>query len=138
MEEKVAFEVILFGDKNEIMVNDVDSCVDRIVLLPKIQPHLLEKAVRLSVTYCQIADFRQKILEKSNECPLLIYQLFKRGIFVFKEIKPFLRNRDTFMLCYYFRKEIDDFGSLILCKYMPYGFDQSISNNEDIIDQFIE
>jgi len=42
------------------------------------------------------------------------------------------------MLSYYFRKEIDDFGSFIQCKYMPYGFDQSISNNEDIIDQLIE
>jgi len=48
MDEKVAFEAFLFDDENEIMVNDVDFCVDRIVILPKIRPHLLEKAVRFS------------------------------------------------------------------------------------------
>ena len=100
------FEEYLFGDGKEIVIDDFDFCVDRIIMFPKIRPHQLETAVRLTIEFCQIADFRRKLLEKSNECPVLIYQLYKRGVFVFKDIKPFLRNREAFILSYYFRKEI--------------------------------
>jgi len=138
MEEKISFEDFLFGEGNEIRIKDIEFCVDRIVMLPKIRPHQLEKAVRLSIEYCQIADFRRKLVEKSNECPVLIYQLYKRGVFVFEKIEPFLRNRNTFLLSYYFRKEIKDFDSFINRKYKPKGIDISFFENENEIDQLIE
>jgi len=138
MEEKVSFERFLFGDGNEIFIDNMEFCVDRIVILPKIRPHQLDKAVRLSIVYCQIADFQQKLLKKSNECPVLIYQLYKRGVFVFEEIEPFLCLRDTFLLCYYFRKEIKDFDSFIKNKPKPYDIDESFLDNEDEIDKLIE
>jgi len=138
MEEKVSFERFLFGDGNEIRINDMEYCVDRIVMLPKIRPHQLEKAVDLSIEISKSADFRGKLLEKSNECPVLIYQLYKRGVFVFEEIEPFLGNRNTFLLCYYFRKEIKDFNSFIKNKSKPSAFNKSFFENENDIDQLIE
>jgi len=138
MEEKISFERFLFGEGNEIRINDIEFCVDRIIELPKIRPHQLEKAVRLSTEYCKLADFRQKLLEKSNKCPVLLYQLYKRGVFEFKEIEPFLRKGNTFLLSYYFRKEIEDFYSFIKKKFKPYGIDESFFENETDIDQLIE
>jgi len=138
MEKKISFENFLFGEGNEIKIKDIEFCVDRIIELPKIRPHQLEKAVRLSVEYCKYSDFRQKLVEKSNESPVLIYQLYKRGVFVFEEIEPFLKNDNTFLLSYYFRKEIKDFGSFIKNKSKPYGIDESFFENENDMDQLIE
>jgi len=138
MEEKILFEKFLFGDGKEVFIDDIEFCVDRIVMLPKIRPHQLEKAVRLSVEYCQKADFRVKLLEKSNEYPVFVYQLYKRGILVFEEIEPFLNNEDTFLLCYYFRKEIEDFESFIENKYQPYDIDLSFFENTNDIQEQIE
>jgi len=138
MEEKLAFESFLYGDGNEININDMEFCADRIIMMPKIRPHRLEKAVSLSVEYCCKAGFRQKLLEKSNECPTLIYQLFKRGEFVYGEIEPFLMNLNSFLLCYSFRKQIKDFGSFIKRKEKPYAIDESFFENEKDIDEMIE
>jgi len=112
--------------------------VDRIVMLPKIRPHQHEKAVKLSIEYFKLADFRQKLLNRSNQCPVLIYQLHKRGFFVFEEIEPFLRNRNTLMLCFFFRKEIHDFENFVRIKDVPNDFDKSFLENENDIDQLIE
>jgi len=138
MEDRIKYERFLFGEGNEISIDDIEFCVDRIIKLPKIRPFQLEKAVRLSLEYCKLADFRIKLLEKSNECPVLIFQLFKRGGFVFSEIEPFLNNRRTFLLCYYFRKEIVKFENFIGRKNKPNGFDESFFENQDNIDQLIE
>jgi len=138
MEVNKLFEEFLFGEGNEILIDDIEFCVNRMVMLPKIRPHQLDKAVNLSSEYCKLADFRRKLLEKSNSCPVLIYQLYKRGILVFEEIEPILRNRNTFLLCYYFRKEIKDFDSFINSKDKPDDLDESFFVNENDIDQLIE
>jgi len=137
MEEKILFEKSLFWDGNAITV-DIEFYVDRIVMLPKIRPHQLEKAVRLALENWQMVDFRRKILEKIYYCPALIYQLFKRGAVEFGEIEPFLRNRDIFFLCYYFRKEIVDFASFMQNKEKPNDFDCSFLENENDVFQMIE
>ena len=64
MDEKTAFENYLYEDGKEIALNDVEFRVDRLIMLPKIRPHQLERSVRLSIEYCRIADFRRKIIEK--------------------------------------------------------------------------
>jgi len=138
MDQKISFERFLFGEGKEIVIDDFEFCVDRVVILPKIRPHQLEKAVDISVEYCQIPDFRRKLLEKYKECPVLIYKLYKRGILVFEEIEPFFGNEDSFLFCYYFRKEIKDFDSFVKCKDKPYGIDESFFENENEIDQLIE
>jgi len=137
MDEKISFEKYLFGNGNEIVISDMEFCVDRIIKLPKIRPLELEKAVRLCIEYSKFADFRQKILEKINECPVLIYQMHMRGIFAFEEIKPYLKDSDAFLLCIYFRREINDFSNFIKSKYEPSGFDSKILKNERDIDQLI-
>jgi len=101
MEEKILFEKYLFGDGNEFLIDDMEFWADRIVILLKIRSHQLEKAVELSLKYCQIAGFRHKLLEKSNICPVLIYRLYQKGIFLFEEIDPFLRKEDSYLICYY-------------------------------------
>jgi len=138
MEKKVLFEKFLFEGGNEIVIDDIEFCVDRIVMLPKIRPHNLEKAVNISVDYCKLEDFRKKITEKISECPVLIYQLHKRGILKFEEIEPFLRSDNAFLECYYFRKEFYDFDSFIRRKPQTYCFDESFLENENDIDQLIE
>jgi len=138
MKEKIVFEQCLFGNENEIVVNDIEFIVDRVVMLPKIRPHQLDKAVSFSIEYCRNTDFRRKMLEKSNECPVLIYQLFKRGVFVYEEIRPFLKNRNSFLLCYYFWKETDDFGKMIKGKDKPYGFDEFFSDKSGDIGLLID
>ena len=138
MEEKILFEDFLFGDGNKIVLDDMEFCVDRIVMLPKIRPHQLEKAVDLSIELCNFANFRQKLLENSNKCPVLIYKLYKRGVFVFEDIKPFLEGKDTLLVSYYFWKEIEDFESFIHSKCTPIGFAESFHKNANDIDQLIE
>jgi len=138
MDEKITFEKFLFGDGNEIVIDDMGFCVDRIVMLPRIRPHQLEKAVKLSVEYCKLADFRRKLLEKSNKCPILIYQLYKRSVLAFEEINPFLNDMDTFILSYYFWKEIEDFESFIKSKLKPGGLAEAFFENSNDIDQLIE
>jgi len=138
MEGKISFESSLFGDENEIVIDDMEFCINRIVMLPKIRPHQLDKAVSLSVEYCKLVDFRQKILEKFYECPVLIYRLYKSGIFEFVDIEPFLGNNNTFLLSYYFRKEINDFENYIKSKRQPYNLDGSFFENENDMDQWIE
>jgi len=138
MEEKTSFELFLYEDQNEIIIEDMEFCVDRIVVFPKIRPHKLEKVVNLSMKYCQIEEFRQKILEKSIKCPVLIYHLYKRGILDFGEIEPFISNEESLLLCYYFRKEINEFEKFIQDKYAPYDYDDSFLENQSDIDQLIE
>jgi len=138
MEEKISFEEFLFGNGNEIFIDDMEFCVDRIVMLVKIRPHQLEKAVNLSIEYCKIADFRLKLLEKSNKCPVLIYQLYKRGILVYEEIEPFLKSTNSVLLCYYFWKEIKNFENFIKRESKSYGFKESFFKIENDIDQLIE
>jgi len=138
MDERIVFESSLFGDENETSINDLEFCVDRIMMLPRIRPHKLDKAVRLSIMFCQKEDFCGKLLEKSNECPVLIYKLYKLGVFGFEQIKPILKNIKSFLLCYYFRNEINNFKSLIKNKDRPHNFEPSFFDNTVYIDQMIE
>jgi len=138
MEEKIAFERFLFGEGNEIVIDDMEFCINRIVMLTKIRPHQLEKAVELSVKYCKIAGFRQKLLDISQNCPVLIYKLHKRGILVFEEIKPIIQNRSAFLLSYYFRQEIDDFECFIKSKEKPNDLEESFLEIENNLDPLIE
>ena len=138
--QKIAFENFLYANDKEITICYKEFCIDRILLLPKIRPHELEKAVCLSAKYCQSTEFRQKLLKNSNECPVLIYKLYKRGIFGFEEIKPIILGRHSYLLCYYFHKEIEDFDNFIRIRRneIPEGIDVSFFNNKSDIDQMIE
>jgi len=138
MEEKVSFERFLFGDGNEVVIDDMEFCADRIIILPKIRPHQLDKAVKLYVEYSKYADFSRKLLKNSYKCPVLIYQLYKRGILVFEDIEPFLHSNCTFLLSYYFRKEIKNFVNFIKRMKIPNDLDESFFENENDIDQMIE
>ena len=137
MEEKILFERFLFEDDKEITINDIEFFVDRIVMLPKIRPHKLDKAVSLSVEYCHKSGFHQKIIDNADICPVLIYRLFKRGVLLFEEIKS-QKMCFSYLLSYYFHREIEDFDTYIKSKSSPKGFDTSFINNEFDIDQLIE
>jgi len=138
MEENLLFENYLYRGENKITIMDVDFFLDRVVMLPKIRPHELEKAVSLSADYSKIADFRGKMIEKYIKCPILLYKLNKRGIFMFDEIEPFLGKRDTFILSYYFRKDIENFEVFIKNKNRPKDFDEFFLENTNNIENLIE
>ena len=54
------------------------------------------------------------------------------------KIEPFLKNKDTFLLCHYFYKEINNFESFIQSKDKPGNFDESFFQNVSDIDQLIK
>jgi len=138
MREKISFERYLFGDENEITIEDVGFVVDRLIKLPQIRPHKLEQAITLSMEYSQNSDFVEKMIEKANDCPVLIYKLQMKEVITIEEILPFLRFRGTFILCHYFRKFIFDFDGLITNKKKPEEFDESFFQNSKHFDNLIE
>jgi len=138
IEENNSFDRFLFYDEKEIHMTDIEYCVDRILMFPKIRPHQLEKAIALAYQYCKKSDFRRIILENINQCPVLIYRLYKRGVFVFEEIEPCLRFDNSFLLCYYFMEEIEDFQSFIQRKNRPFDFDESFFRNTNDINHLIQ
>jgi len=118
---------------------DVDFWADCIVRFPLFRPLEVEKAARLAGEYAKNGDFRVKFLKKSEQCPILIYKLYKMGVLRFEEIDPVLKRMNSYILCYYFRKEIPDFQSFIRDKTKPYGFNEAYYvNGDDSVDLFIE
>jgi len=140
LEKLIEFEMYLFGEQinGTYEIVDVDFWVGRICIFPMLRPFELEKCIHLSVEYCKNSEFREKILEKFYFCVVLIHRLYKRGIFCFSEIEPFLRNEDSLFLSYYFRSEIIDFESFIKNKRNSYDFDESLLDNDHYVDDFIE
>jgi len=138
VESMINFEKFLFENGLESTTCDSEFFADRIVMFPKIRPHKLDFVIRLCIDYCQIMGFRQKILEKSIKCPVLIYKLYKRGVFTFNEILPCLSRRDTFIFCFYFRKEIDSCDTFILNKEKPNGVKGEFFEINSDYDQLIE
>jgi len=140
MEEKIVFERYLynngveFNDIKPLELTDLDFLVNRIVIFPSLRPLKLEKLVRLCFNYCNNTEFKQKLLDKSNNCYVLIYRLYKKGIFTSNDIMGILNNVDSLIFCYYFRNEINDFKTFILNKNRPYDFDDSFVENENDID----
>ena len=171
---KVAFDHFLFGDGEECTINDAEFFADRIVMFPHIRPLQIDKAIRLCIEYCKKEEFRNTLLKKAimfienivlcqtlrdnyhshheekeylekYPCPVLVYRLFKRGVYSFSEIEPFLENKDSFLLWCYFRKEISDFKNIFEKKkkedYFSFISDEAIDKlieNEYKIDQLIE
>jgi len=138
MEEKVAFENFLFGDGAECTINDEEFLADRLIMLPKLRPHCIDKAIRLCEDYCKNEDFRQKLSQKSISCPALIYQLYKKGVLDYEDLAPTINRFDSFVFCYYFRKEFFDFEAVIQSKEEPDDFDESFIENDNEIDSLVE
>jgi len=140
MKEIVNFETLLYGTgTNETpTISDIEFWVDKIVQLPSLRPLNLELAVNLSIFYCNIEDFRVKLLEKSKKCPVLIQRLYMKGIFRFSEIMPLINDDCSFIECYYYRKEIEDFPNIILKKKKPFDLIETNLENDDDIDQLIK
>jgi len=139
-EKIIAFEKYLYGEQVDCTyeIVDIDFWVGRIYIFPMLRPFELEKCFRLCVEYCKNSEFREKLLEKCNFCIVLIHRLYKRGIYSFYEIEPFLRNEDSLILSYYFRSEISDFESFIRNKSHCFDFDESFLENLQFIDDLIE
>ena len=79
MEKIIEFEGLLYDQFTELKavdIGDIDFWVDRIANLPCYRCFKLDKAVNLSVGYCKIDYYREKLLTKSNICPVLIYRLY--------------------------------------------------------------
>jgi len=139
-EKMVFFEKSLYWDDSDIIdeIYDVEFYVDRLLNLPGFRPFSMEKAVRLCGNYCKNHEFRSRFLEKSELCAILVFKLFKMGIFVFEEIEPYIRRQNSYVFCYYFRKEINDFKSFIMSKKKPNNFDSSFFENDGTLDLLIE
>lgn len=138
MEKNIVFEKYLFGDNGEANTNDEDFIVDRIIMLPRFRPLHLDTAIELGVQYCKNPVILHKLLAKTLECPVLIYKLYKRGLFQFNEINHFFKQIHSFILGYYFRREIKDFDSFIKYQVKPSDIDFSFFEDENCIDQLID
>jgi len=138
MDENVAFEAFLYGNGGESITNDLEFWADRVIMFPSLRPFQLDKAVRVCVEYYKFQGFLLRLLEKSEKCPVLIYRLYQRDIFVFSEIEPILLRINSLVFSYYFRKEINDFDSYILSQRKQPDTDASFFEKENDIDQLIE
>jgi len=140
IEQKIAFENCLYGDsftEEPLYIEDIAFMVDKIVKLPYFRPFSLDKCVKLSIKYGTYADFRKLLLKRSFERPVLVHRLFKVGVFGFNEIEPYLIEKKSHLLCYYFRRELKDFNQLLQsfgkpnCSHAPFF-------EKDNIDSLIE
>ena len=140
MEKYNEFERNLFGDEIiEFDIYDVDFWVDRISEFPKIRPLSLDKNsafLTISKKYCENPEFRLKLLKKYYFCPVLIFKLFKEGVYSIEDIKPIFQNDDSYIFCHYFKKEIGDFQNFIRKKPQPI-ISQPIPENDEAIEQLI-
>jgi len=139
MEQLLLFEQNLYEDECIKMppdINDVEFLVDRITQLPSLRPLILERAVAFCQKYMKNPLFHTLFLNKSlKRCPVLLHRVFVIGGFKFEEIVDELR--DCFIGCYYFRKEIDDFGQFLENVSKPFFFDMSFLEKEEEIDLMI-
>jgi len=136
MDEMLAFENYLYGDNLTIFGNkiqDNEFLVDRIVLLPSFRPFSVEKVVKISFEYSFDLDFHRMLLERSFECPILNYRLYQSGFFNFEEIEPILMRKESSILFYYYRKEINDFNIVIKNKRNPQYFEENMIEDENKI-----
>jgi len=140
METKIAFEHYLFRNQGgeTYSFDDIDFLVDRILVFPSIRPLELEKVVELCLKLVRNNDFKRKLLEKGTKCIVIIYQMFKNGVFIFEEIEPFIKYEKSCIPFYYFRKDINNFGLLLEKKQFPDNFFRSFFQNEDLLNQMIE
>jgi len=132
------FEKSLYGDCEIVNFNifDVDFWVDRIVAFPALRPLLLDKIVGFCVEYCKNLEFCKLLLTRAiRECPVLIFRLYYLGIYTFEDIEKYLKKQDSFILSYYFRKEIKNFDQFIKGKIVPNEYSVSFFHNEEKIDQ---
>jgi len=140
MGKKIDFERFLFGEDsdNKFEIDDVEFWAEKMITFISLRPLKLEKAIFLCKDYCSDANFKQKLLEDSIYCPVLIYKLYKKGVYSFNEIEPIIMCEDSFILSHYFYKEIEDFESFIINKAIPSGIDESFLENAIDIDYLIE
>ena len=137
MEKCCEFERNLFGDEIiEFDIYDVDFWVDRISVFPKIRPLSLDKIIPISKKYCGNPEFRLKLLMKYYFCPVLIYKLFKEGVYSIEDIKPIFQNDDSYIFCHYFKKEIGNFENFIKRKPQPLN-SHTIPRNDEDLEQLI-
>jgi len=137
----VRFEDSLYGDFVEDIIfelKDLDFWVDRIIKLPRFRPLCIDKAVNLCVDYCKNNGFRQQLLEKALECPVLIYRLFKKGILAIDEVFRYTMNRSSLVYCYYFREHIEGFESFISNKMELFDDEYDKSYLDANIEALIE
>ena len=74
----------------------------------------------------------------STMCPVLLFRLYKKGIYSFFEVEQVLDNKECFLLCYYFKKEIKDFDTMILSFTKPSNYNPKDFESNEGIDQMIE
>jgi len=140
MDECFQIENFLYSEsfEKEFKPDNISFFIEKVIQLPSLRPFLLEKACRLCIDYCMGIEFRQLFLTKSTQsCPVIVYRLFRSGILVFDEIIPYLENKNSYILSFYFRDQIQDFSRFVLNKFKPGCYDESYFSNESDINGMI-
>jgi len=142
MENLLRFEDSLYQEEpsyEKMDIADLDFWVERIVSLPSIRPFCLEKLVPLCIEYSENPSFKESILGRSILlCPVLIYRLFKSGLYEFNEIDIYFQGEGCFVSSYYFRKEFENFEEYIGLQHKPEDIDEIFFINDQDIDMLIE
>jgi len=138
----IEFERMIYSDRprfDKVLGLDTSFLVDKLVNFPKYRPFLINETVQLSKEYCVDQSFKEEFLIRSlYECPVLVHRLFFDDVFSFEQINLILHTKMCSLACYYFRKNIEDFDSLICKKKIPYSYNQEFFENVDKIDELIE
>jgi len=135
------FENSLLGENPTYIVYDIadyEFWIDRLVKLPSIRPFILERVVDLIVEYCNNEVFRVKFLKEAiDNCPVLTYHLFKKGIYDFDEIKSLLDQGIGSKSIYYYYKEIKNFEEYLKKQQIPFRFEEAILQDMGSLDTLI-
>jgi len=123
-----SFEECLFSDNNDIMNHDlinIEFMVDRILICPQIRPFMLERIVDLCYFHSNNLDFRNELLKNCHKCPVLIFRLYKLGVFVINDLVTQICEAKFPILNLYFINESKEFSTIDLNDKIFEGFSKT-------------
>jgi len=142
MEKLVDFENSLYSKNPQfdmVEILDMAFWVNRLITLPCLRPFCLDHVVRLCCEYCSNIEFREMILKAAMDyCPVLVYRMYKCGVFSFQDIEHHLSNELYYIHPFYFRKCIDNFNKYIETKIKPLDNQDLSECCDNDIDLMIE
>ena len=105
MEPFIDFEKSLFENCtcNFEKILDEKFILERLVSLPSYRPFFLENCVQICQKLCEHPSFKERLLKESmKNRPILLYRLFKAGIYCFDSIWIIMNNIENYICFFYF------------------------------------
>jgi len=128
MDELILIEKNLFGDNpdfDNLVTDNYDFLVNRLLRLPKYRPFLIEKVVSYCSRMLHIDSFKALLINESVfAMPIIIRRLYEMNMIDFSLINGIINGKGSFEFCFYFINEIQGFRDLMNNHFPNRKFDQ--------------